>query len=588
MGPESSPYAPPEPARESPRSSSSGGRLRGDVATSRAPPRRHRALPRAPASVPAARGRDHRSAARPVRGGRGRSPARLHQRAGARPLPHAVEPLRPLRSRVARSPDLPPPAPLRVLGARGVPRARDHAAVVAPRHARLSYPPYRLVGPSPERQGRGQGQVGHCCQWPDGARRVREPAPSGQERLVGMGTRAACAAPPVDDGGADHPLSAALPEALRSARASPAGRCGVPGASVGRLSPLAPRALVARHGRRHRAGPERLHDVPALWPCRPPCSAPRDARERRDHGDRGRGPAGPVAGARARSARARAGAAVTCDVPRHDLPVALRLAALVSGAGGAPLRLQLPHRGLHTGPQARARLLHATHPPPRPADRPSRRQEPPVRAAAGGAARPLRAVVRDREDSAPGWGPPRRRRGTDWCGRCTARPRHLRGGGRSGPGPGDPRASAPGSRLDCLTPSGLATYDPSTFPSRVLQPQEPMIMRHRVIHLINPKTDSLTTRPLYFNRALYSPLAGLLAVAAGIPRDRYEVVLTDENIESIDFDLKADMVGISAMTSYVNRGYEIADQFRAKGVPVVMGGVHPSFMPQEADRKSVV
>jgi len=107
-------------------------------------------------------------------------------------------------------------------------------------------------------------------------------------------------------------------------------------------------------------------------------------------------------------------------------------------------------------------------------------------------------------------------------------------------------------------------------------------MRHRVVHLINPKTDSLTTRPLYFNRALYSPLAGLLAVAGVIPRDRYEVVLTDENIEPIDFGLKADLVGISAMTSYVNRGYEIADTFRAAGVPVVMGGIHPSFMPQEA------
>jgi radical SAM superfamily enzyme YgiQ (UPF0313 family) len=107
-------------------------------------------------------------------------------------------------------------------------------------------------------------------------------------------------------------------------------------------------------------------------------------------------------------------------------------------------------------------------------------------------------------------------------------------------------------------------------------------MRSRVIHLINPKTDSLTTRPLYMNRALYSPLAGLLAVAAVIPRDQYEVVLTDENIENVDFDLEADLVGISAMTSYVNRGYEIADRFRAKGVPVVMGGVHPSFMPQEA------
>lgn len=107
-------------------------------------------------------------------------------------------------------------------------------------------------------------------------------------------------------------------------------------------------------------------------------------------------------------------------------------------------------------------------------------------------------------------------------------------------------------------------------------------MRSRIIHLVNPKTDSLTTRPIYLNRALYSPLAGLLAVAASIPRDKYEVLLTDENIESVDFDVKANLVGISAMTSYVNRGYEIADRFRAKGMPVVMGGVHPSFMPQEA------
>ncbi len=107
-------------------------------------------------------------------------------------------------------------------------------------------------------------------------------------------------------------------------------------------------------------------------------------------------------------------------------------------------------------------------------------------------------------------------------------------------------------------------------------------MPTRMIHLINPKTRSFTTRPMYFNRALYSPLAGLLTVAGLIPRDQYEVVLTDENIEEIDFDLKVDMVGISAMTSYVKRGYEIADEFRRRGVPVVMGGVHPSFMTEEA------
>ena len=49
-------------------------------------------------------------------------------------------------------------------------------------------------------------------------------------------------------------------------------------------------------------------------------------------------------------------------------------------------------------------------------------------------------------------------------------------------------------------------------------------MRTRIIHLINPKTDSLTTRPLYLNRALYSPLAGLLAVAASIPRDQHAAI----------------------------------------------------------------
>jgi hypothetical protein len=57
-------------------------------------------------------------------------------------------------------------------------------------------------------------------------------------------------------------------------------------------------------------------------------------------------------------------------------------------------------------------------------------------------------------------------------------------------------------------------------------------------HPSRQSQDGLADRPLYLNPALYSPLAGLLAVAAAVPRDRYEVVLTDENIEAIDFRLK--------------------------------------------------
>jgi radical SAM superfamily enzyme YgiQ (UPF0313 family) len=106
--------------------------------------------------------------------------------------------------------------------------------------------------------------------------------------------------------------------------------------------------------------------------------------------------------------------------------------------------------------------------------------------------------------------------------------------------------------------------------------------RTRRIHLINPRANTFATRPLFFGKALYSPVAGLLAIAALIPEDEYEIILTDENIESIDFGLNVDMVGISSMNSYVNRGYEIADAFRALGVPVIMGGVHVSYLPQEA------
>lgn len=106
--------------------------------------------------------------------------------------------------------------------------------------------------------------------------------------------------------------------------------------------------------------------------------------------------------------------------------------------------------------------------------------------------------------------------------------------------------------------------------------------RPRRIHLINPRAETFATRPLFFGKALYSPVAGLLAVAALIPEDEYEIILTDENIEPIDFDREVDMVAISAMTSYVQRGYQIADSFRARGVPVLMGGVHVSYMPQEA------
>ena len=43
-----------------------------------------------------------------------------------------------------------------------------------------------------------------------------------------------------------------------------------------------------------------------------------------------------------------------------------------------------------------------------------------------------------------------------------------------------------------------------------------------------------------------------------------------------------DLVGISTITSTAPRAYEIADRLRAAGIPVVIGGAHPTFLPEEA------
>ena len=73
-----------------------------------------------------------------------------------------------------------------------------------------------------------------------------------------------------------------------------------------------------------------------------------------------------------------------------------------------------------------------------------------------------------------------------------------------------------------------------------------------------------------------------LLVIAAYARKYFDVRILDENIEHIDKEVSADLVGITIMTSTALRGYEIAERFRKRGIHVVMGGVHVFFMPDEA------
>lgn len=79
------------------------------------------------------------------------------------------------------------------------------------------------------------------------------------------------------------------------------------------------------------------------------------------------------------------------------------------------------------------------------------------------------------------------------------------------------------------------------------------------------------------------PPLGLAMVAALTPPE-VEVSLTDENVTVIDFQKETDLVGITALTITAQRAYEIANTFRARGVKVILGGAHPSILPEEASQ----
>jgi len=69
---------------------------------------------------------------------------------------------------------------------------------------------------------------------------------------------------------------------------------------------------------------------------------------------------------------------------------------------------------------------------------------------------------------------------------------------------------------------------------------------------------------------------------AAITPPQHKVELVDERCQKIPFNRSYDIVGISALTYNAPRAYEIADEFRRRGVPVVLGGYHPTALPEEA------
>lgn len=73
-----------------------------------------------------------------------------------------------------------------------------------------------------------------------------------------------------------------------------------------------------------------------------------------------------------------------------------------------------------------------------------------------------------------------------------------------------------------------------------------------------------------------------LGVLAGLTPDDWDVTLVDDRCESLDPSRPTDLVAITVETFTAKRAYEIAEDYHRRGVPVVLGGMHPTLAPAEA------
>ena len=101
------------------------------------------------------------------------------------------------------------------------------------------------------------------------------------------------------------------------------------------------------------------------------------------------------------------------------------------------------------------------------------------------------------------------------------------------------------------------------------------------VKMILPSLDEAKSpywRPIKYS--LFPPLG--LATLAGYFRDDDEVVLQDQHVETIELSDTPDLVCIQVYITNAYQAYAIADNYRQRGIHVVMGGLHVTALPDEA------
>ena len=100
-----------------------------------------------------------------------------------------------------------------------------------------------------------------------------------------------------------------------------------------------------------------------------------------------------------------------------------------------------------------------------------------------------------------------------------------------------------------------------------------------LVTLIKPTLGRTADGTRFIDDARMEPLQ--LGLLGGLTPPGVDVRLLDDRIDTIDYDEPSDLVAITVETFTARRAYEIAVEYRARKVPVVMGGMHVTLLPDE-------
>lgn len=101
--------------------------------------------------------------------------------------------------------------------------------------------------------------------------------------------------------------------------------------------------------------------------------------------------------------------------------------------------------------------------------------------------------------------------------------------------------------------------------------------------LIKPNM-GMSKGKVYIDEGRMEPLQ--IGVLAGLTPPDIDVTFYDDRMEPIDYDRPTDLVALTVETFTAKRSYQITQKYRARGVPVALGGMHVSLLPEEAKARA--